>query len=80
MLDLDYCILDTGLWKEANFVAERESPWLLLRDNGLPTLTSQSADFARPYLHEFLRAISPYYDIVIWRLVEEEARWKSSEF
>lgn len=27
VLDLDYCILDTGLWKEANFVAEREPTW-----------------------------------------------------
>lgn len=24
VLDLDYCILDTALWKESNFVAERE--------------------------------------------------------
>ncbi|KAK4703793.1 ubiquitin-like domain-containing CTD phosphatase 1, partial [Phenoliferia sp. Uapishka_3] len=45
VLDLDGCILDTGLWKESNFVAEH---------------------FARPFLHDFLRAISPYYDIVIW--------------
>ncbi|KAL8283726.1 hypothetical protein RQP46_005521 [Phenoliferia psychrophenolica] len=45
VLDLDGCILDTGLWKESNFVAEH---------------------FARPFLHDFLRAISPFYDIVIW--------------
>ncbi|KDE08451.1 hypothetical protein MVLG_01233 [Microbotryum lychnidis-dioicae p1A1 Lamole] len=45
VLDLDYCILDTALWKEENFVASH---------------------FARPYLHQFLGAISPFYDIVIW--------------
>ncbi|KAM0793299.1 hypothetical protein ACM66B_000759 [Microbotryomycetes sp. NB124-2] len=45
VLDLDYCILDTALWKESNFVAEH---------------------FARPFLHDFLLAISPFYDIVIW--------------
>ncbi|KAK4057984.1 hypothetical protein OIO90_000723 [Microbotryomycetes sp. JL221] len=45
VLDLDYCILDTALWKESNFVADH---------------------FARPYLHQFLQAVSPFYDIVIW--------------
>lgn len=25
VLDLDHCILDTTLWKEDNFVAEREA-------------------------------------------------------
>ncbi|KAK4054948.1 hypothetical protein OIV83_000872 [Microbotryomycetes sp. JL201] len=44
VLDLDYCILDTALWKESNFVAEH---------------------FARPYLHQFLEAVSPFYDIII---------------
>ncbi|KAL8286885.1 hypothetical protein RQP46_003891 [Phenoliferia psychrophenolica] len=52
VLDLDHCILDSGLWRKIrNFDA---------------------ADFARPFLHEFLTAVSEYYDIVFW----SATRWR----
>ena len=34
-------------------------------------------DFMRPFLHQFLRTVAPYYDIVIWS--QTSWRWLESK-
>jgi len=68
VLDLDGCILDTSLWKEPNFSTQcvkfqDSAHSFAINADSVP---SSHRMFMRPYLHDFLRLISPYYDIVIW--------------